>query len=181
MSQKFNILFDYSIFFHQSVGGISRYITGLHNKLFNNGFDTEILSPIHQNKFLKEINTCKINRFVSHFPKNTLSICKTYNELITNIYLKFKKPNIFHKTFYNGNFPLDKKVKKVINVYDLIHEKFYNMYKKNEQFKCPDCNKMFSSKPNMRRHQLHRCKENTKIKELVKNTGKIISSYKNKC
>ena len=27
---------------------------------------------------------------------------------------------------------------------------------------------MFSSKPNMRRHQLHRCKENKKIQEFVK-------------
>ncbi len=131
MSQKFNILFDYSIFFHQSVGGISRYITSLHKKLFNNGFDAEILSPIHQNKFLKEINTCKINKFVSHFPKNTLTICRTYNELITNIYLKFKKPKILHKTFYSGSFPSDNKIKKVINVYDLIHEKFYSDYNLN--------------------------------------------------
>ena len=37
-----------------------------------------------------------------------------------------------------------------------------NEPKKNQKFKCPDCNKMFSSKPNMRRHQLHRCKENKK-------------------
>ena len=95
---KFNILFDYSIFFHQSVGGISRYIRAPYAKLFNNGFDTEILSPIHQNKFLKEINTCKINKFVSYFPKNTLTICRTYNEL--TIYML----NLKNLKFYTRPF-----------------------------------------------------------------------------
>ena len=121
MSQNFKILFDYSIFFHQPLGGISRYIINLNNKLIENNIDSRILSPIHKNRFLKELVSCKINKFVDDFPKNTSTLSRGYNNILTSIYLQIYKPNIIHKTYYGEKYFVNKKARKVLNVYDLIH------------------------------------------------------------
>ena len=132
MSQNFKILFDYSIFFHQPLGGISRYVINLNNKLIENNIDSRILSPIHKNRFLKELVSCKINKFVDNFPKNTLTLSRGYNNILTSIYLQIFKPNIIHKTYYGEKYFVNKKAKKVLNVYDLIHEKFYQDYNQSK-------------------------------------------------
>ena len=117
MSQNFKILFDYSIFFHQPVGGISRYLINLHNKLIENNIDSKVLSPIHKNRFLKEIVSCKINKFVREFPKNTLTLSRYYNNILTGIYLQIYKPNIIHKTYYGEKYFVNKIARKVMKVY----------------------------------------------------------------
>ena len=70
-----NIFFDYSIFFHQTHGGISRYFINLHNIIKNKGYNTEIISPIHINKFLKDYryNSNK-NIYIKNFPLFTRKI-----------------------------------------------------------------------------------------------------------
>ena len=51
-----------------------------------------------------------------------------YNNILTGIYLQIYKPNIIHKTYYGEKYFVNKKARKVMNVYDLIHEKFYQDY-----------------------------------------------------
>ena len=51
-----------------------------------------------------------------------------YNNILTSIYLQIYKPNIIHKTYYGEKYFVNKKARKVMNVYDLIHEKFYQDY-----------------------------------------------------
>ena len=49
------IFYDYSIFIHQNLGGISRYFVNLEKELSNTQ-QTRILAPIHKNFFLKKNN-----------------------------------------------------------------------------------------------------------------------------
>jgi len=130
-----NIFFDYSIFFHQTHGGISRYFINLHNIIKNKGYNTEIISPIHINKFLKDYryNSNK-NIYIKNFPLFTRKILKFYNKKYSNIYCKLKKPDIIHKTFYNNNFDNNKKIKKIITVYDLIHEIYYKDFNLKDKY-----------------------------------------------
>ena len=64
---------------------------------------------------------------MNKFPRNTYKLSKLYNDVFTKIYLKSFKPNIIHQNYFVGDY-LKQKIKKVINVYDLVHEIFYDEY-----------------------------------------------------
>lgn len=130
------ILFDYNIFSHQKLGGISRYFLNLH-KYINRypDINCKILAPIHLNKFLKlyEKND-NLSFYLNGYPKYTRKLINFLNFNYSKIYSKYFKPNIIHKTFFNYNFENNYKIKKVITVYDLIHEIHYRDFNKSEGY-----------------------------------------------
>lgn len=121
------ILFDYSIFFHQKYGGISRYFLNLQEQFLKNNNEIKVFAPLHQNIFLKE-NVIKnpFNIYLDKYPLNTRYIIKNFNHYSSKIFCNFYKPEIIHNTFFEKN--ITKKFKKVITVYDLIHEIYPNDY-----------------------------------------------------
>lgn len=121
------ILFDYSIFNHQRLGGISRYFSNLDYEINKTTNESKILAPIHYNLFLKNYKNYK-GFYIKRFPRFTTKLFKIYNNIITKKYIKNFKPEIFHKTFYNNFWPENFKGKKFLTVYDLIYEKFYKDY-----------------------------------------------------
>ena len=124
------VLFDYSIFFHQKYGGISRYFLNLHNELLKKNINANILAPLHNNIFLKNYkNNLSKNFYIKDYPKYTRKIINGYNNIFSNFFLKLSNTNILHKTFYQKNISENPKVKKIITVYDLAHEIFYKDYK----------------------------------------------------
>ena len=130
------ILFDYSIFFHQKHGGISRYFLNLYKEFIQKKIDARILAPIHNNTFLKNLNyNSSIDLYIKKYPKNTRKIFKFYNQTLTDFYVSLYKPEILHKTFYEKNLNKDKKVKKILTVMDLAHEIYYMDYGYKENFK----------------------------------------------
>ena len=130
------ILFDYSIFFHQPHGGISRYFLNLYKEFIKKEIDTKILAPIHNNTFLKDSNyKSNLNLYIKRYPKNTRKIIKFYNQTLTNVYSNLYKPEILHKTFYEKNLNKNRKIKKILTVMDLAHEIFYKDYGFDENFK----------------------------------------------
>ena len=54
------VLFEGSIFLHQNVGGISKYITELNKNLFKNNVSSKIFSPISINYYLDDKKKIKI-------------------------------------------------------------------------------------------------------------------------
>jgi glycosyltransferase involved in cell wall biosynthesis len=130
------VLFDYSIFFHQQHGGISRYFLNLYKEFIQKEIDTKILAPLHNNTFLKDSNyKSNLNLYIKKYPKNTRKIFKFYNQTLTSFYVNLYKPEILHKTFYEKNLNKNKKVKKILTVMDLAHEIYYKDYGFNENFK----------------------------------------------
>ena len=131
-----NILFDYSIFFHQKLGGISRYFLNLQKQFEKKKhIKTKIFAPIHSNKFLKKENENKfINFYIKDYPKYSRKIIKSINYSLSKLYCNYYKPHIIHKTFYSKNFNHDSKTKKIITVYDLIHEIYYKDFGKSENY-----------------------------------------------
>ena len=124
------IIYDYSIFYHQKLGGISRYFINIDNILKKN-HETKILAPIHKNVFLKKYkNSTKL--YLNDFPRFTSKLIKISNEIITQNYVNKNKPNIYHKTYYNSFWPKNYPGIKVITVYDLIHEIFHNDFNLNK-------------------------------------------------
>jgi glycosyltransferase involved in cell wall biosynthesis len=117
------IFFDYKIFFHQKVGGISRYIINLHKKLLEKNISSIIYAPIHINKFLNDLN-CKENFYLKKEIIYSSRIINLYNSIKTFFYIKKYKPSIIHTSYYNSEL-LDQKSALVVTVYDLIHELIY--------------------------------------------------------
>ena len=126
------IFYDYSIFTHQNLGGISKYFINL-EKLLKNQNLTKIFAPIHRNLFLKE--NIQKGIFIKRFPKYSGKIIKFYNQLLTNINVRNFNPDIYHKTYYNDFWPSNLKGKKIITVYDLIHEIYHEDYGYDQKYR----------------------------------------------
>ncbi len=123
------IAFDHTIFLIQPYGGISRYFLELKKKIESTN-DVKILCPIYLNDYLlDEKNTFKFLK-INKIPKYSTKLINKSNYIINDIYLKFWKPQIIHKTYFNNNKYNIKGVKKIINVWDLSHEIYHYMYNK---------------------------------------------------
>jgi glycosyltransferase involved in cell wall biosynthesis len=137
-----NILYDHQIFIDQIYGGPSKYFLKIIEKILHD-HDVKICAPIHLNNYLqtlpkKNVIGYKLNdlylrslpyRLKDNFIKNILN---KINITYLNYISKSFKPDILHRTNFNAyktNTPV------VITVYDLIHEKFHDMYGKNFKFR----------------------------------------------
>ena len=56
-----NVLFESSIFLHQNVGGISKYISELNKNLLKNNISSKIFCPIAINYYLADKNNYNVN------------------------------------------------------------------------------------------------------------------------
>ncbi len=120
------VLFTHDIFSKQRYGGISRYFVNL-KKNFSLEVKTLIFSGFSINKYLKETRN-----FGIYVPKirGAGKIREKFNELSQDLVIKGFMPDIIHKTYYSENFPKNKLT--VITVYDMIHEKYPEEFKKSE-------------------------------------------------
>ena len=128
------ILYDSQIFFLQKYGGVSAYFANLVNHLNNNNNNADIFAPFYICQFFQDL---KLEEFIKgkrieKIPRNSTRIIKFINEIFFEIYAKIYKPDIVHFTYFEKKFNFNK-TKKIITVYDCIHEKFYNIknHKKN--------------------------------------------------
>ena len=126
------VLFESSIFLHQKVGGISRYITTLNKCLSKYGVSSKIFSPISINHHLNnDSNNIYFLKF-KNIPRFCRKIFFSINNFLTLIYILIKKPDILHFSYYNNSIVNFINIPYIITVYDLIHEKIKST---QEQFK----------------------------------------------
>jgi glycosyltransferase involved in cell wall biosynthesis len=124
------IIFNNTIFFNQKIGGISRYITCLAENLFKRKIDIKIIAPIYKNQYLNKIPRELISGiFIKKFPN--LKIIEMFNNFLFKKNIFYKNSEIIHDTYYSESLLDIKNKKKVLTIYDMIHEKFPNMYGKN--------------------------------------------------
>jgi len=126
------VFFDYQIFFWQSYGGISTYYSNLINNLLKINVDAKIISPLYINKSIQDFNLDKITfgLKIHHIPRFTYRIIKILNECVFELYASMQEFDLIHSTYYKKILNFNKK-KKILTVYDLIHEKF--LYTKNKK------------------------------------------------
>jgi glycosyltransferase involved in cell wall biosynthesis len=127
--------FDHTIFLIQKYGGISRYFNEILKNL-NRDINIKICCPIHLNDLLdssdkKVFQLKKINSI----PKFSTKMINKFNFYINNIIFNNWKPNIIHKTYFNNYDYKFTKAKIVINVWDLSHEIYHDMYNKPKNWR----------------------------------------------
>tara|TARA_B100000686_G_scaffold348727_1_gene440484 strand:+ start:179 stop:1273 length:1095 start_codon:yes stop_codon:yes gene_type:complete len=129
------IAFDHTIFLIQKYGGVSRYFCEVFNNL-KKKHQTKILSPFYQNNFLKDYNldVLKLKK-INYIPKYSTKLLNYSNLLINTSYLKIWKPDVIHKTYYNDYKYSFIKAKKILNVWDLSHEIYHDMYNKPKNWR----------------------------------------------
>lgn len=128
------ILFDHQIFQMQKFGGISRYFVELMSRLpddvvFNNkiAFTENVYLRNADSKFSKGITIPKFrghNRFIG-----------PVNKFLSDLVISKGEYDLFHPTYYNPYFLRQLKKPYVITVYDMIHEKFNDMFPKYDPTK----------------------------------------------
>lgn len=120
------IAFDQQVFLLQEYGGISRYICNLAKALSKiNGAEAKIFAPIHFNQNLESIEG--VSGKGIFLPKLNAKLFRL--TLIAANFLARKainsfRPNILHETYFSNIDYCSIGAKRVLTVYDMIHEKY---------------------------------------------------------
>ena len=121
------IAYNSSIFFTQKYGGISRYFCSIINEFINDKKIIKVFSPIYENNYLLDLsNKYKKGFYIPRYPVPDL--LKNIIDHISFTQIENSNFDIIHDTYYSENIFNYKNKKKVITVYDLIHEKFPQLY-----------------------------------------------------
>lgn len=128
------ILYDHQIFTWQRIGGISRYFVELTNNLPPE-FESRQSILLTDNVYLSENSELR-NKTCSLFPGKSFrgkgKIYSQVNKINTFRLLSTSDFDIFHPTYYDPYFLKWNKRPYVITVYDMIHEKFADMFPAND-------------------------------------------------
>ncbi len=128
------IAFDHTIFLIQKFGGISRYFNELVNNLDTN-YQAKIFCPVHLNKMITQNQKIFNLKEINSIPNFSSKIINYLNFFFNDLIFMQWKPDIIHKTYFNSYKYKYSKAKKVINVWDLSHEIFYDMYNENKNWR----------------------------------------------
>ena len=121
------ILFNNKIFFDQKYGGISRYFTTVFDNLIQKNITFKVIAPIYKNIYLKNLNNLyKKGIFFPRYPLNPN--LERLNNYISNKFINNYNYNIIHDTYFSEHLLNIRNKKKIITVYDMIHEKFEQYY-----------------------------------------------------
>ena len=130
------ILYKHQIF-HLKYGGISRYFIELANNIAsykNKEATVKIISPFFKNNYLSNKNLkflfsgLKVPDF-----KGSARLCLMMNSFLSPILSRHYDPNIIHDTYYNVVKHNSKHTKKIITVFDMIHELFPDQFPKKDK------------------------------------------------
>ncbi len=124
------ILLDHQIFCLQQYGGISRYFYEIANRIVAlPGNDVNIFSPLYVNEYFR--NDCSVRPWgikILPFPGLRYILCAV-NYYLPRLLVKPRRDvDIFHETYYSLSDHCPVSAKRIITVFDMIHEKFSEYY-----------------------------------------------------
>lgn len=117
-----NIWFDDRIFTIQQYGGISRYYTELAAGLLAEGQQVRIDAPLHINRYIGEL-PCHHGTVLPYF-RGVTALCQRANGIFEGSRLRAFAPHIVHETYFRTQAPDAGGARRVLTVYDMIHERF---------------------------------------------------------
>jgi glycosyltransferase involved in cell wall biosynthesis len=134
-----NIVYDYQVFAFQKYGGISRYFYEISSRIAQiSDRNVRIIAPLYVNEYFREssqsnklMQGLKINkpeeissRSIQKSIPKVVNPRDIINQQISNILISIYNPDIIHETYFTTKNIGNKRHKRVITVYDMIHEKF---------------------------------------------------------
>lgn len=135
-----HISYDHQVFTWQTYGGISRYYFEIANRIAAMGNEVEIFAPLYVNEYFH--NDCGVHPLGLKIPflwNIAPQILKIINPSLAYLLIKPRRNiDILHETYYSLVDWCPRSAKRIITVYDMIHEKFadtYQMWNKTQQIK----------------------------------------------
>ena len=120
------IAFDQQVFLLQKYGGISRYICSLAQELMLlPEVRAKIIAPLHFNGNLSQLGKSDLlwGRHAPSIPK-TFRLVSGLSTNIAHMATMCFRPDIVHETYFSQIDFKPRGAKRVVTVYDMIHEKF---------------------------------------------------------
>lgn len=128
------VIFDQQIFSLQEYGGISRYVCSLATSLAGiEGVEAKIIAPFHINTYLEKLPKAIVSGIkVPKIPKmgRVIQQCSFW---LAPVYIARFKPEVVHETYYSEISRVPKGSRRVVTVYDMIHEKFSSNFPSNDR------------------------------------------------
>ena len=124
------ILFDNQIFRAQQYGGISRYFYEVAKYLSaEKNCDVEIFAPLHINQYLTSTSGIHVLGRKIKRPPYSGYITRCINSALTRLLVTPRNDiDIFHETYFAMADNCPRSARRVITVYDMIHEKFAHQF-----------------------------------------------------
>ncbi|MGD1237811.1 glycosyltransferase family 4 protein [Mycobacterium seoulense] len=122
------VAFDHQIFSFQQYGGVSRYFFELASRLPAHGMsEVSVVAPLHVNKYLAADSARRLTRgkYVN-MPSYAIAgipVVPVVNRLAAPLAWRRARPDIVHETYFAAQ-PVGKAQRRVVTVYDMIHELF---------------------------------------------------------
>ena len=132
-SLDLKVAFDQQVFLLQEYGGISRYICSLARELtLMPNVQARVVAPLHFNRNLAALE---------HVPGSRRLLPKVNTKLFRLVAFASKhlarrsisrfRPDILHETYYSFDDYRPKGAKRVLTVYDLIHERYPELFERS--------------------------------------------------
>lgn len=129
------IIFDQQVFLLQQFGGISRYICSLAKEMaLIPDANVRVVAPLHYNQHLQQMSGRGLvwGVKVAQIPK-TFRLVHCMSENMAHLAINSFRPDIVHETYYTTTNFLPKGAKRVLTVYDMIHEKYASSFLRAEE------------------------------------------------
>ena len=124
------IAFDQQVFLLQKYGGISRYICNLSKVLDQQkNIQSRIFAPLNFNENLHPNHRLtKSGLLLPTLPPKLTRLSMEVSKYLARGLIQLYSPDILHETYYTlDDFQL-KNTKRILTVYDFIHERYPNMF-----------------------------------------------------
>jgi glycosyltransferase involved in cell wall biosynthesis len=124
-------MYDHQIFSRQRYGGVSRYFFEVSNRIAAlNGDHAEVFSPFYVNQYVEKSSIKSHSFRVEKFPGSSIALGFA-NTVAGSLFVRNRKDvAIFHETYYTRFDYAPKTAKRIITVFDMIHELFPESFSK---------------------------------------------------
>lgn len=128
-----NIVFDHQAFCRQDCGGIVRYFFELFNFFDRAGHHVEIRAPLYVTKYFANSRKKPTGILIPKFPNTALLLSKVNSSLTPFLWSQNSQVDVYHETYFTKADNCPKSAVRIITVYDMIHEKFPEMFSRLDQ------------------------------------------------
>jgi glycosyltransferase involved in cell wall biosynthesis len=126
------IIYDHQIFIRQKFGGISRYFFELASRISSKqGHNADIFAPLHINAYLDGAQSISRGVRLPKFRGSTVGL-HLFNSVTGSVWIKHRKDiDIVHRTYYASTRYVPAPSKRVLTVFDMIHERLPESFQDN--------------------------------------------------
>ena len=130
---RLKIAFDQQVFLLQEYGGISRYVCSLARELASEPEVTvQVFAPFHVNRNLVELRRdLWCGRAFPNISAKFLRVTQFVSKVMARREMTRFRPDIIHETYYSRDDFLTRGARRIVTVYDLIHERYPNLFSNN--------------------------------------------------